>query len=149
MVNSPVYDGVLEENNQGAMSSEGQRARSDAGLKEIQRRGDLPNASGPIGGEQRMGLSRYDADPAAGVAKFDDLQSGPKSADTGELVEVFYDELERYNAERAPVTTGWKTTEDSPLPQSRSKEFPFGRDVPEHDAEPGKVPPILEPDSAD
>jgi hypothetical protein len=120
------YDGVsaLDQN---SMEVEPLRAGSSDGLREIERRGDFPVTVGPVGGEQQMVLSKYDADPQAGVAKFDDMQSGPKGGDTG--MDALYDELDKYRKEQDPVNKvqTWRDTGKADLPadvSSTAKDRP-------------------------
>jgi hypothetical protein len=105
MSDSKPYDGISELD-QNRMATEPIRARSDEGLRDDQRRGDLPNTGGVHTGTKVV-LEPLDDEQADAVG------------------EEFYLELKEYDAERKPETEGWQETEDDPLPRDESST---GRD---------------------
>jgi hypothetical protein len=95
---------TLEQQRKVNPGSEPLRERTDVVSTTIEDKAHLPNA--PQGGTG-----------ASGVA----LEELPADvSDAAQDGEEFYKELARYNAERRPETSSWKTTQDDELPQDTS-----------------------------
>jgi hypothetical protein len=108
------YDGVSALD-QGRLTVEPIRARTDEGLKEAERRGDFPNTLGPLGGQQRTVLTPLSDDESSALQQNEEL----------------YDALDAHEKERAVVknVTTWKETGRGDLPVDVSSTAPDRPDL--------------------